>query len=168
MKEFTEDEKVIAMHINKKYKWIARNSSGSLIICTRKPIKYEKSWCVGRIDEYNSITEFEHIFKSIRWEDDKPTLIKDIYDPQILDDVERKYIKMVLRPFHDEVEYVEKLEDYLIDGRTCGKQYLFIKLYDGTLTFPDFDAGKMYIGMELSKKYTLKELGITYGGKINE
>lgn len=168
MKEFSEDEKAIARSISKKYKWIARNKSGSLIIYTCKPIKCERLWFVDKIGKFNSITEFEHIFKSIRWEDDKPTRISDIYNPQILDDVERKYIKMVLRPFHDEVEYAEKLEDYLIDGHTCGKQYLFIKLYDGTLTFPDFNAGKMYTGMELSKKYTLKELGITYKEGENE
>lgn len=96
MSKFTEDEKTITRNINKKYKWIARNKSGSLVIFTRKPIKREKSWCVDRIDELNSITEFEHIFKSIRWEDDNPVLIKDIYDPQIISDKEREYLKNIL------------------------------------------------------------------------
>lgn len=165
MKEFTEDEKTIARNINKRYKWMARDKFGTLHVYMLKPVKKEstKTWgssCyeIARVDFLLD----KGLFKSISFEDDEPTLIRDIYDPQVLDDTEREYLKVVLKPFHDEVDYVEKLEDYLIDGHTLEKEYLFIKLYDGTLIFPDFDAGKIYVGMELSKKYTLKELGITY------
>lgn len=165
MKEFTNDEKTIARNISKEYKWIARDKSGSLHVYSLKPVKREcvKMWdnTSSKIARVNSLFNKE-LFRTIKWEDDEPTLIRDIYDPQILDDVERKYLKMVLKPFHDEVEYVEKLYSYPIDGGIYNNEYLHIKLYDGEFTFPDFDRRKMYTGMELSKKYTVKELGITY------
>ena len=112
MKEFSEDEKVIAMHINKKYKWMARDKSGGLYIYMSKPMKKDSSnnWLVDNL-LYINIKDFidsKDMFSSIKWEDDEPTRISDIYNPQILDDVERKYLKMILRPFHKKVNYVKK------------------------------------------------------------
>jgi len=89
MKEFTNDEKVIARSIDKEYKWIARNKSGSLNIYTRKPFKGKIAWTVNRVNEYDSFAGFKCMFSSVKREDDEPTLIKDIYDPQILDTLEK-------------------------------------------------------------------------------
>lgn len=164
MKEFTNDEKIIARNISKELKWMARDEQGSLYAYSDKPIKSKilKAWdykspVFVRINEL-----FEGMFESIKWEDDEPTRISDIYNPQILDDVERKYLKNVLKPFHDEVEYVVKSARHLRRDGTYDNEYLSIEFQDGNFTFPDFDSGKMYTGMELNKKYTLKELGITY------
>lgn len=165
MKKFTSDEKIIARNINKKFEWIARDSDGNLYVYKGKPKKEERSWYY---DDYGYIYYFNHLFLAVKWQDDEPTLIKDIYDPQILDDIEREYIKFVLKPFHEEVSYVEKLVDDLIDDGSYSKEYLYVKLHDGEFIFPDFDSGKMYIGMEIDKKYTLGELGITYKGGENE
>ena len=161
MKKFTSDEKTIAMNIDKKYKWISRNSYGNIYVYQNKPTKLNACWdeAFTRSGEF---FVFNHLFSAIKWEDDEPTLIKDIYDPQILDDIEREYIKFVLKPFHEEVSYVEKLVDDLIDDGSYSKEYLYVKLHDGEFVFPDFDSGKMYIGMETDKKYKLDELGITY------
>lgn len=156
---FTEDEKIIAKHINRKYKWIARDSDGNLCVYKGKPKKEESSW---HSDGYGHFYYFNHLFLAVKWKDDEPTLIKDIYDPQILDDIEREYIRSVLKPFHDEVDYVVKYEYAIIDDGSCSKEYLYIKLHDGEFTFPDFDSGKMYSGMEVDKKYKLDELGIKY------
>ena len=65
------------------------------------------------------------------------------------------------------VKTTKKLLNFLQSLNKCvqkktEKEYLFIKLYDGTLTFPDFDSGKMYVGMEREHPYSLRELGITY------
>lgn len=163
MKEFSEDEKTIARNINKKYKWIARDDDGSLWVFVNKPKKVRGNWYESSV-EANLLKAFRHMFSSIKCEDDKPTLIKDIYDPQILDDVERKYLKTILRPFHDEVEYIAKSEAYLANNGWCKKEYLFIKFRDGSFTFPSFDPGEMYSGMERNKEYTMDELGITYKG----
>lgn len=170
MEKFTEDEKTIARNINKKYRWIARDSDGGLCIYKEKPKKSGIIWNIrsgALFDKIETLDGFSHMFWAIKWEDDEPTRISDIYDPQVLDDVERKYLKMVLKPFHDKVTCVEKLHSYTIGG-TYNNEFLHIKLCDGEFTFPDFNREKMYTGMELSKKYTLKELGITYKGGENE
>lgn len=164
MKEFTNDEKIIARNISKEYKWIARDDNGDLCIYKEKPKKSKCIWNISSgnlFDKLETLTAFNHMFSSIKWEDDEPVLIKDIYDPQIISITEREYLKTILKPFHNEIGYIEKV-DYLADGGRHEKEYLFIKFRDGSFTFPDFDKGKMYTGMELNKEYTLKELGITY------
>ena len=109
------------------------------------------------------------MFSSIKWVDDEPTRISDIYNPPVLNNAEWEYLKTVLKPFHDEVEYVKKLHDYIIDGGTSyNREFLFIQFHDGKLEFPDFDSGEMYCGMELNKKYKLDELGITYTEENHE
>ena len=163
MKEFTEDEKTVARNIDKKYKWIARDENGFLKIYTQKPIKRKIAWFVNRLDDCDTFAGFKYMFQSIRWEDDEPTRISDIYNPQILDDVEREYLKAVLKPFHEEVENDVKSGNRFDGDRGYYiKEYLLIKLYNEEFAFPDFDEGEMYSGMKLNKKYTLDELGITY------
>lgn len=155
MKKFTNDEKAIARNIDKNYKWIARDRDGNLCAYEERPKKEGDNWFS---DGYEYIYYFNHLFSAIQWEDEEPTRISDIYNPQVLDNAEREYLKMVLKPFHDRVKYVEKVHDYPTDSM----EYLFIQLHDGKLEFPDFDSGEMYCGMELNKRYTLDELGITY------
>ena len=154
MKTFTEDEKTIARIINKEYKWIARDSDGSLCVYREKPEKTDDAW--DAFSEYVYFSAFDHLFPAIKWEDDEPTLIRDIYNPPILNDLEREYLKMVLKPFHGVVEYVKKLKN-------GDKEYLFIPFSGtGALSFSNFDSGTGYSGMELGRKYSLDELGITY------
>lgn len=172
MEGFSEDEKIIARNIDQKYKWMVRDKSGSLHVYSLKPVKREcvKMWgnSSSEIARVNVLFNKE-LFRTIKWEDDEPTLIRDIYDPQILDYAEREYIKSVIKPFHEKIEFVGKYGDEFSDDGTCHKEFLFITYGDGDrdkgdLTFPDFDAGKMYSGMKLGKSYTLDELGITYKG----
>lgn len=161
MKKFTEDEKVVARNIDKKYKWIARDSYGDIYVYRKKPTKLDTCW--NTFSRSGGFFAFNYMFKSIKWEDDEPTRISDIYDPQILDDVERKYLKTILKPFHEKVDYVAK-NSRNIFGNNYRREYLYIQFHDhdGKFEFPDFDSGKMYSGMELDKEYTLDELGITY------
>lgn len=159
--KFTSYEKIIAKNIDKEYKWIARYINGNLCVFKKKPEKLKHTW-KAQFDEDRRISFFKHMFSSIKWEDDEPTLIKDIYDPQILSDAEREYLKMVLKPFHDEVEYVEKFWEHFAEGECYSKEFLFIKVSDGQLSFPYFATGKMYAGMERDREYKLEELGITY------
>jgi len=161
MKTFTEVEKTIAKNIDKEYKWMARDWDGNLCIYEGKPRKEEDSWY---FDGYNRFSYFNHLFSAIKWEDKEPTLISDIYNSQVLDDAEREYLKMVLKPFRGVVKYVEKVPAIVFDDRrySFSLAFLFIKLYDGKLEFPNFDSRKMYLGMKLNKKYKMDELGITY------
>jgi len=163
MKTFTEVEKTIARNIDWEYKWMARDWDGNLCIYEEKPEKRNGTWFS---DGYNRFSYFNHLFSAIKWEDEEPTLISDIYNPQVLNDAEREYLKTVLKPFHENVAYVEKVHYYSMNGDTSSSlAFLFIKLHDGKLEFPNFDSRKMYLGMESNKKYKMDELGITYKGE---
>lgn len=170
MKNFTEDEKIIARNIDKKYKWIARDSNGNLYVYGEKPEKIDQYWDIPIANGLYNLIAFNHMFSSIKWADDEPTRISDIYNPQantqVLDNVERAYLKMILKPFHEKVGDVVKHRD--ISEDIYSKEYLYIAIGDGDFTFPSFDSGKMYAGMELDKEYTLDELGITYENEKQE
>ncbi|MST81150.1 hypothetical protein [Bilifractor porci] len=87
---FTEDEKTIARNIDKKFEWMARDKSGSLYVYQAKPIKRTNIWVNITIDHFCiSYILGCGMFESIKWADDEPTRISDIYNPQILNDVER-------------------------------------------------------------------------------
>ena len=160
MKTFTEVEKTIARNIDWEYRWMARDQDGTLCIYEGKPRKRNDSWIS---DDYKYFSYFNHLFPAIKWEDEEPTLISDIYNPQVLDNAEREYLKTVLKPFHENVAYVEKVPAIVFDGDNRGKEYVFVAFYGrGSFAFPNFDAGSMYTGMELNKEYKLDELGITY------
>lgn len=75
----------------------------------------------------------------------------------ILDDVERKYLEGVIRPFRDDVESICKCETY--NGK---KEYLTISFFStvSDMYFPDYPMGTMYKGMVLNRKYNIEELGL--------
>lgn len=81
-------------------------------------------------------------------------LMEECKEP-ILDDVERKYLSSLLKPFKSDVVSINKIKM----GK-C-KAFLFIKV-NGYNSFylPSFESGKMYRNMELNKEYTLEELGL--------
>lgn len=156
MKKFTSDEKIIARNINKKYKWIARDYDGSLWIFVNKPNKVRGNWYESST-EANLFRAFIHMFSSIKWEDDEPTLIEDIYNPRILNDTEREYLKGLLRSFHNRVSYVVKMNGW------CDMEFIGVGINDGdTYRFPYFKKGEKYVGMKIGHPYSLSELGITY------
>lgn len=69
---------------------------------------------------------------------------------------ERKYLLMITKPYKEDIEYVIKLE-----GAVTGKESLFISVKDyGYISFPLFEKGTMYKGLELNKKYELEELSL--------
>lgn len=77
------------------------------------------------------------------------------YVPKILDDVEKAYLSAVIKPFRNDVEYIEKRIF------STGAEYIRICLTeDETVNFPNFKRGTMYKGMEVYRKYTLEELGL--------
>lgn len=79
------------------------------------------------------------------------------YKPPILDDVEKAYLSAVIKPFRKDIEYIEKFKSNYV-----GKEYIYIvmKKDDDYCKLPRFFKGTMYRGMELNKRYTLKELGL--------
>ena len=121
-------------------------------ILLRKEFLDEHTGILGEI-KYPSVIRCKKelsIFEQIK----KELLEKET----VLDDVEKRYLKNVIRPFKDQCRYVKKYE-------TAGTDYewIYINLSsNGSIALPGFSKGTMYKNMELDKKYTLKELGIKY------
>lgn len=80
MIKLTEDEKVILRNIDKKYKWIARDSTINLMVYVMRPKKGDFEWHAGSIFDYEVVIIFNHLFKFIKWEDEKPYRIKDLLE----------------------------------------------------------------------------------------
>lgn len=78
------------------------------------------------------------------------------YKGPILDDVERKYLADVIRPFRKMIAYIVKAQDF-DDGKQCIR--IILQNGDG-MHFPYLDDDEMYKGMKENKKYTLEELGL--------
>lgn len=75
-----------------------------------------------------------------------------IVENEILDEEEKEYLSAVIRPFKDRIEFISKSRMF--------DDYICIGLNDEAISLPYFKKGTMYKGMELYKKYTLKELGL--------
>ena len=76
-KEFTDDELCILRNIDKEYKWIARDESGSLCIFYEKPKKSEEMWDNVICSDFIELGCFNNLFNSINWEDEEPIYIDD-------------------------------------------------------------------------------------------
>lgn len=75
----------------------------------------------------------------------------------ILDEVEKKYLSRLIRPWRDKVKHITK--------KPYKKQeYIIVKYDDGVMytemPFPCFKKGTMYKGMKLDKDYSLSELDL--------
>lgn len=141
---FTELENKILDATDPKYKYILRTNEGNL---------YLEVESGDRIFTMNSFRIYNHLFKDVKKNADPICFRKSI-----LDDTEREYLKAVFKPFHQHIRYVEKVK--YNEGRSeCIKTRVS---QNDCMIFPDFRAGKMYIGMEPYKEYSLADLGITY------
>ena len=81
------------------------------------------------------------------------------YSEPILDDVERKYLSAIIKPFKNYVTGIIKVADY----HENDKQYIriIVKKYTHEyINLPWFKENTMYKGMKENKTYTLKELGL--------
>ena len=76
-KQFTNDELCILRNIDKKYKWIARDESGSLCIFDEKPKKSEEMWDNVTHSDFIELNCYNNLFNSIHWEDEEPIRIDD-------------------------------------------------------------------------------------------
>ena len=75
-KEFTDDELCILRNIDKKYKLIAKDSSGDVWIYVDKPKKGNMNWnCFCDCKLLDMIKN--SLFTEIKWEDEEPVYIDD-------------------------------------------------------------------------------------------
>lgn len=84
--------------------------------------------------------------------------------PQILDKVEKRYIRNIVAPFWKIVKYVVKITDATNEHYYINIVYTDpIDAFDYHLYLPSFDINsEMYSNMEVNRKYTLEELGIKF------
>lgn len=73
---------------------------------------------------------------------------------EILDDVEKRYLRGVIRPFRDKVKYI------VLKSLCSNEAYILIKLENDVINLPVFEINTMYKNMEKYKEYTLEELGL--------
>lgn len=104
--------------------------------------------CDGKIVKEYVCTNEIGFKKFLAW-------LEEEYDPKILTDNEKAYLSAVIKPFREEVEYVYKI--CLEIGK---REYLEISLKNGVISFPYFEEGTMYKGMEYGKEYTLEDFGL--------
>lgn len=78
--------------------------------------------------------------------------------PEILDEVEKRYLRNVIRPFRDRVKTISK---FVYSG---GNASIDISIDDNNtgwlIELLPFPKNEMYKGMEDNKKYTIEELGL--------
>ena len=78
----------------------------------------------------------------------------------ILDDVERKYLATVIKPFRNRIKYFYKYPC----GANGNYEAITAKIeaygYCDCLDFPKFKKGSMYKNMKVGKEYSLEELGL--------
>lgn len=83
------------------------------------------------------------------------------YSEPILDDVERKYLSSIIKPFKSKVAGITKIkDDYKYKE---GKRYIRIVVRQHEVEYinlPCFEENTMYKGMKDNRVYTLKELGL--------
>lgn len=86
-------------------------------------------------------------------------------ETDILSEKEKEYLKSIIRPFKDRVVSIEKRKNINSEGTFYYigiiVKYIAIDRFSEAINLPYFEPeSKMYEGMELNKKYTLKELGL--------
>lgn len=104
----------------------------------------------------------KRLWENTRYKCLKPAPKKE--KPYPLDAGERKYLRAVLRPFKDNVDYVfvQKVSYPYNDKRSL---YVMLKSPRFVSQLPPFNEGSMYNGLELNKNYKLEELGLWSNSK---
>ena len=159
MEIFTDVEKRILEETNKCYKWIARDENGELCIYERKPFRKNGEYfaTLGNLDVFNKCVS-DVLFKNVTWENSPIQFRSD----EILTHKEREYLKLVFKPFANDILYVQKRQSHIIDDIEYIEAVTYKDGKTSSISFPYFKRGTMYKGMKPETKYTLKELGIEY------
>lgn len=127
--------------------------NGAILIKTEKN-RFENGTNVTETRLINNHFEDKFCGKIIKIEEPTYEAVYE-YKEEILDEVEKRYLKAVIRPFRDRVTFISKLhtrED---------KEFISINLKNGDyIDLPLFKENTMYKKMIINKDYTLKELGL--------
>ena len=148
MKNGIKYAKEIQQMLNQEYfecsLWNIRNGKRASEDCRHIPESFDP---VSGRDEFCK----KCLGESLEW-------LNQEYKEPILDDVEKKYLSAVIKPFRKKVSYISKLEKVYPET----DQFIKIMLINGEyICLPYFTRkSRMYIGMEKLRHYTLQELGL--------
>lgn len=124
------------------------------VLVKDNPEQFENSSTIKDLSDLKNL-ESTFLGKIIKIEEPE---YRTVYEakPEILDEVEKRYLRNFLTPFRDDIETIRKLY-----SPTKEKEYIQIRYKnDRPTNFPYFESNAMYKGMELNKHYTLEELGL--------
>lgn len=124
---------------------------------SRKVFEIQMPWGFGFEDIERKVSSEKH-FKTLPYDYTGTIEVHKgmIIEKEILDEKEKEYLRQVIRPFRDKVEYIS------ING-TININKLYMQIFVANcdfVSFPNFEKGTMYKGMEIGKKYTIEELGL--------
>lgn len=74
----TEAEKVILRNLHQEFKYIARDENNDLYVYIEEPHKGPNYWSGD--GGFRDMYVFEHLFQSIKWEDEEPYLISELLE----------------------------------------------------------------------------------------
>lgn len=115
--------------------------------------------CINSGSLKNDLKILNQIKKELEENDIKNYAKRKCEAAPVLDVVEKRYLKNVLRPFKDYCAKIVKRKSAYNEN----EEFIFIDLQTkGMIKLPYFAKDTMYKNMELEEQYTLKELGITY------
>lgn len=88
---------------------------------------------------------------------DKPiwTWVRKEKPKSILTPKEKAYLKAVIEPVKDIVNFFQKVEHPSVQ-----KQYIYIDLDGGCMNLYSFDSNTQFVNMDLQEEYTLEDLGL--------
>lgn len=89
----------------------------------------------------------------------RPKNFNIIYGKEILDDVEKEYLRNIIKPFKKRTKNIEKIPDGLGEFIRITVENI-IDGDDDLIDLPYFKENEMYKGMEVYREYTLEELGL--------
>ena len=129
--------------------------NGAVLVKDEKNCFENVSSCRNIADLCNLKDNYSDLGKIIKIEEPTYTTVYEA-KPEILDEVEKRYLKNFITPFKESVETIRKLYSPVKD-----KEYIQIRYKDDRPTcLPYFKKNTMYKDMKENRNYTLEELGL--------
>lgn len=130
----------------------------------KKIVSGDKLW--GNDDLFTPLRYYTEDLKDVDGEEEydivkveRPVQYETVFErkEEILNETEKRYLASVIKPFKNKIETIEKTIK-IGDSSLC---YLIMLLKNNDMAnLPNFKKNSMYKGMEVNKKYSLKELGL--------
>ena len=111
---------------------------------------------ISYIFKFDYLEKVDTFYKTLPIE--KGQVIEKEDKKEILDEVEKEYLRAVIKPFR---KRIKKIVKYFVCFDSGHYDFIDIYLISGEeITLPCFEQNTMYKGMISGKEYTLEELGL--------